>query len=285
VDKAVAARSAYEAVMMFDKRSGQRHVQMVRFLNCDALTTSVFVSVFESLHGTVTVAASSDSDLKKADSDEKAESHDIQHLSNASQKQKTSQSNVEADQQWWNAATDGHQLTMDHNALQSVLPTSSANSTTVNRCETVIPKSSDPYRIVTPSGIAVQIYQGNLLDEKVDAIVNPANTELTHGGGAARAIAEAAGRQLQEECRAYISEHKELKVTQVMHTTAGNLNPPVIYVIHVAGPLAAQFHNSDSLYQAVFDTFKHCMLYANNFLCVSSLSIPAISSGEYIAVF
>ena len=285
MDKAVAARSAYEAVMMFDKRSGQRHVQMVRFLNCDALTTSVFVSVFESLHGTVTVAASSDSDLKKADSDEKAESHDIQHLSNASQKQKTSQSNVEADQQWWNAATDGHQLTMDHNALQSVLPTSSANSTTVNRCETVIPKSSDPYRIVTPSGIAVQIYQGNLLDEKVDAIVNPANTELTHGGGAARAIAEAAGKQLQEECRAYISEHKELKVTQVMHTTAGNLNPPVTYVIHVAGPLAAQFHNSDSLYQAVFDTFKHCLLYANNFLCVSSLSVPAISSGECIGVF
>ena len=305
----MVAEAAYNALMYLEHQISTgtvRNIRNIHYVNVDAESTSTFTEVFSNaqaghrsqvtggilsseravVNWSTAVAALDGSDLKKADFQKQADSRDVQQLSNAMQKQKTSQSGVQADQEWWRAGTGGHQSTMDPNAaLQSVLPTSSVNSTTVNRCETVIPKSSDPYRIVTPSGIAVQIYQGNLLDEKVDAIVNPANTELTHGGGAARAIAEAAGRQLQEECRAYISEHKELKVTQAMHTTAGNLNPPVIYVIHVAGPLAAQFHNSDSLYQAVFDTFKHCLLYANNFLCVSSLSVPAISSGEYIAVF
>ena len=35
----------------------------------------------------------------------------------------------------------------------------------------------------------IRIKQGNLTEEATDAIVNPANSQLQHGGGAARAIA------------------------------------------------------------------------------------------------
>jgi len=54
VDKAVAARAAYEAVMTFDERISRQHLQTVRFVNCDAATTSMFVAIFKSLHDTVT---------------------------------------------------------------------------------------------------------------------------------------------------------------------------------------------------------------------------------------
>jgi len=70
-----------------------------------------------------------------------------------------------------------------------------------------------------------------------------------------------------------------------MHTTAGNMNPPVQYVIHAAGPPADQYRaNPDALRQAVFDTFFNCLRYANEHLRVSSVSIPAISSGRLYAV-
>src|SRR5690348_2103851 len=41
------------------------------------------------------------------------------------------------------------------------------------------------------------IEQGDLLQQKVDAIVNAANEDLSHGGGVALAISKAAGPQLQ----------------------------------------------------------------------------------------
>ena len=268
--------------MTFDKRMDKQHVKTVHFVNCDEPTTSVFIAVCKSLHSCPTMAVE-DTDEMKMDEDEKADGFDSQHVSDT---QKTSQTDNTSDLQMQRA---DRQLAVDlstgnnvnHSAAAELESfTTISNSFTAADSHTPVPKCSDPYKLVTSCGVDVEIYCGNLLDEKVEAIVNPANTQLRHGGGAARAIAEAAGSQLQEECRAYISEHKELKVTQAMHTSAGRLFPPVIYVIHAVGPSAAQFPNPDELYQAVFDTFYHCLLYANNHLHVSSLSIPAISSGE-----
>ena len=49
-------------------------------------------------------------------------------------------------------------------------------------------------QFTSPGGaIEVSIYQGDLTKQKVEAIVNPANDQLKHFGGAAKAIAEAAG--------------------------------------------------------------------------------------------
>ena len=142
------------------------------------------------------------------------------------------------------------------------------------------------YRMTTGGGIKVKIYTGSLLQGKVDAVVNPANVHLSHGGGAAKAIADAAGRQLQRECRDYLQRYGQLKFTQVMHTSAGNMYPPVRYVIHAAGPPADQYKsNSAALRQAVFDTFFNCLRYANEQLHIlQSISIPAISSGGVIYI-
>jgi hypothetical protein len=43
-----------------------------------------------------------------------------------------------------------------------------------------------------PSGLRLQLVQGDLTEESVDAIVNAANSGLAHGGGVAGAIARPA---------------------------------------------------------------------------------------------
>jgi len=48
------------------------------------------------------------------------------------------------------------------------------------------------------NGLKVIVRQGDLVDAEADIIVNPANSELCHGGGAARAISVAAGKELDD---------------------------------------------------------------------------------------
>jgi len=145
--------------------------------------------------------------------------------------------------------------------------------------------TSHRYSMVTPGGIRVEVYQGDLVAETVDAIVNPANSFLRHGSGAARAIANAAGSQLDKECKAFIKQHKCLKVTKVMHTSAGKLKPNISFVIHAVGPRATDFRDATELFEAVRETFINCLQHGNGELCLSSLSIPAISSGTSYCCF
>ena len=78
----------------------------------------------------------------------------------------------------------------------------------------------------------LEIVQGDLLaQDDLDAIVNAANTELAHGGGIARAIAVAAGPDLEEES----VEHPPVRVGDAGITTAGRL--PFGAVIHAVGPI------------------------------------------------
>lgn len=131
----------------------------------------------------------------------------------------------------------------------------------------------------TPGSICVEVFQNDLLLERVDAIVNPANVRLDHGGGAARAIADAAGKKLRQECRQYIKSNGKLRFTEVMHTTAGDLNPRILFVMHAAGPPAEEFPDQKKLQVAMFETFRNCLSYANDKLNVRSMSLPAIGAG------
>jgi len=122
--------------------------------------------------------------------------------------------------------------------------------------------------------------------ELTEAIVNPANVHLRHGSGAARAIADAAGPVLDEECRQYIDQHGPLTVAEPMHTSAGRLAPAIQYVIHVAGPQSAQHSSPEQqqlCHQRLKQAFTNCLLYANSVLRVHSVSVPAISSGNSLA--
>ena len=163
--------------------------------------------------------------------------------------------------------TVGADRNMKWNALEAGDARSASGST------------SDSYVMTTPGGIRVEVYQGDLVGETVDAIVSPANAHLRHGSGAARAIADAAGSQLRRACKDFIRQHGRLSVTEVMHTSAGNLMPKIKYVIQAVGPRAVEFPDTAELFQVLGETFVNCLRYADVELHVSSVSVPAISSG------
>jgi len=129
--------------------------------------------------------------------------------------------------------------------------------------------------------ISVFVYTGDMLQERVDAIVNPANADLAHSRRVAMAIATAAGWQLQDECDQYVKQKGPLNVTEVMHTTAGNLRPNVLHVIHAACPNAAAYSDQSKLHADLRATFYNCLRCVNDVLKVKSMAIPAIGSGLY----
>ena len=83
--------------------------------------------------------------------------------------------------------------------------------------------------------VDILVVEGNITDEKVDAIVNAANEYLAHGGGVAGAISRCGGFQIQKESNEYISKHGIVTVGNVGVTNAGRL--PCKYVIHAVGPI------------------------------------------------
>ena len=123
---------------------------------------------------------------------------------------------------------------------------------------------------------------GDLVKLKTDVIVNPANVSLRHEGGAALAIATAAGDELVEDCKIFIRSTggAPLQTSKVMHTRPGKLRHLMKFVIHAAGPDARLVKDPVKCYNLLKDTFFHCLIYANNILQVGSIAIPAISSGK-----
>jgi O-acetyl-ADP-ribose deacetylase len=86
-----------------------------------------------------------------------------------------------------------------------------------------------------PSGQVVRIGQGDLTEERVDAIVNAANEHLALGGGVAGAIRRRGGESIQDECRAWVRAHGPAGHDRPGLTGAGRL--PCRAVIHAVGPV------------------------------------------------
>jgi O-acetyl-ADP-ribose deacetylase (regulator of RNase III) len=120
----------------------------------------------------------------------------------------------------------------------------------------------------------LQIVQGDLTQEKVDAIVNAANSMLQHGGGVAGAIVRAGGRQIQAESDAWVRQHEPVSHSQPAYTSAGNL--PCRYVIHAVGPVWGEGDEDHKLAQAVGGSLR-----VADRLGLDSIAFPAISTGIF----
>lgn len=86
----------------------------------------------------------------------------------------------------------------------------------------------------TKENLIVKVYEADILRVPVDCIVNAANQNLEHGGGVAKVISEAAGKDLDKEGNDYLSQHGKLAVGEACITTAGKL--PFDCVVHTVGP-------------------------------------------------
>src|SRR2546428_1036924 len=78
--------------------------------------------------------------------------------------------------------------------------------------------------------LTVEVLQGDLTQQDVDAIVNAANNDLELGGGVAGAIARAGGPQIQAECRRI----GPIEVGDAAISGGGPLPAP--YGLHPPGP-------------------------------------------------
>ena len=120
----------------------------------------------------------------------------------------------------------------------------------------------------------IQIVQGDITLEEVDAIVNAANETLQHGGGVARTISKRGGGAIQKESDAWVQQYGRVSHTNPAWTSGGRL--PAKYVIHAVGPVWVDGDEDTKLASAVLGSLR----LADQLKC-SSVAFPAISTGIF----
>lgn len=124
------------------------------------------------------------------------------------------------------------------------------------------------------TGQSLQIVQGDITIEEVDAILNAANEHLQHGGGVAWAIVKRGGDVIQQESNRWIQQHGPVSHTHPAWTSGGAL--PAKYVIHAVGPIWGDGDEDNKLADAVTGS-----LHVADELKLSSIAMPAISTGIF----
>jgi len=118
---------------------------------------------------------------------------------------------------------------------------------------------------------------GDITQQRVDAIVNAANSSLLGGGGVDGAIHRAGGPEILDECRAIRRTRypEGLPTGDAVATTAGRL--PARYVIHTVGPVWSRREDRTGLLRSAYSR----SLEVAGELGSASVAFPAISAGVY----
>jgi O-acetyl-ADP-ribose deacetylase len=119
---------------------------------------------------------------------------------------------------------------------------------------------------------SIDVIQGDITQQHVDAIVNAANESLMAGGGVSGAIHRAAGLGLEEEClKLKWCNEGEAKITK-------GYNLPAKWVIHTVGPVweGGDFQEDAVLSQCYASCFEYVEQYN-----IKTIAFPAISTGSY----
>lgn len=122
--------------------------------------------------------------------------------------------------------------------------------------------------------LRMEIVQGDITEEEVDAIVNAANAMLQHGGGVAGAISQRGGPAIQAESDAWVREHGRVSHAKPALTGAGRL--PCRFVIHAVGPIWGEGDEDRKLADAVRGS-----LDTAEALNLESIAFTALSTGIF----
>ena len=136
---------------------------------------------------------------------------------------------------------------------------------------------------LTPEGKKISVYKDDVTKHRVDAIVNAANERLQHIGGVAGDIVKAGGREIQEECNAFVRESGNLLEGHTFVSKSGTL--PCKRIIHAVGPQwdykakQKQEEGKETKQEGMLGyAISNCLENAKS---LSSIAIPAVSSGVF----
>lgn len=118
----------------------------------------------------------------------------------------------------------------------------------------------------------ISCVQGNIVDQKTDAIVNAANNQLFGGSGVCGAIFDAAGYdKMTEACQKYgYCDTGDAVITP-------GFALPAKYVIHTVGPVYGEIENDAELLRSCY--WQSLNLAEEKSL--NSIAFPLISTGIY----
>ena len=123
----------------------------------------------------------------------------------------------------------------------------------------------------------LELVAGDITAQRVDAVVNAANSSLLGGGGVDGAIHRKGGPEILAACRALRAGHlgKGLRPGRAVATTAGRL--PATWVIHTVGPVWSATEDRSATLR---DCYTSSLAVAAE-LGARSVAFPLLSSGVY----
>ncbi|MQA97739.1 MAG: O-acetyl-ADP-ribose deacetylase [Streptosporangiales bacterium] len=121
------------------------------------------------------------------------------------------------------------------------------------------------------------LVQGDITRQRVDAVVNAANSSLLGGGGVDGAIHRRGGPAILNECRRLRATTftDGLPTGQAVATTAGDL--PARWVIHTVGPVHSTSEDRSDL---LASCYRESLRVAAE-LGATTVAFPAVSTGVY----
>ncbi len=125
---------------------------------------------------------------------------------------------------------------------------------------------------ITIGDTVLELVQGDITQQNVEAIVNAANSSLAGGGGVDGAIHRAGGPQIMTECRAIGG----CPTGEARITSGGNLKAR--HVIHAVGPIYNNGVSGEA--QLLANAYRNSLKVAveNG---VRSIAFPSLSTGAY----
>lgn len=123
----------------------------------------------------------------------------------------------------------------------------------------------------------IELVQGDITTQEVDAVVNAANSSLLGGGGVDGAIHRAGGPDILRECEELRRTRfpEGLPTGQAVATTAGRM--PARWVIHTVGPVYARREDRSHL---LASAYRESLRVADE-LGARTVAFPAVSAGIY----